>query len=140
MREIYPSGRCPRETQQAIAGNTILVAAGEPVSPSQPHFADHQPYPRTVVALDKTGRQLWLVLADGKQLSYSKGVTLQELVAILQRLGVYTALNLDGGGSTTLVMATPTSSAKTLNAPIQTRVPMRQRPIATHLGFYALPL
>jgi exopolysaccharide biosynthesis protein len=136
--EIHASGRCPRGTQQAIAGSTILVAASKPVPLTQSHFADNRPYPRTVVALDQPGKTLWLVLVDGKQPGYSMGVTIAELVAILQQLGVYTALALDGGGSTTLVMATA-SGAKTLNAPIQTHVPMRQRPIATHLGFYALP-
>ncbi len=136
--EIHASGRCPTGTQQAIAGKTILIAAGKPVPLSQPHFADNKPYPRTVVALDKAGQTLWLVLVDGKQPGYSMGVTIAEVIIILQQLGVYTALALDGGGSTTLVMETA-SGAKTLNAPIQTHVPTRQRPIATHLGFYARP-
>jgi hypothetical protein len=30
--------------------------------------------------------------------------------------------------------------AKVLNSPIHTRVPMRQRPVANHLGVYALPI
>jgi hypothetical protein len=29
---------------------------------------------------------------------------------------------------------------KALNAPIHTRIPMRQRPVANHLGVYALPV
>lgn len=57
---------------------------------------------------------------------------------IFQDLGVYSALNLDGGGSTTLVTETA-SGITPLNAPIHTKIPMRERPIANHIGFYALP-
>jgi hypothetical protein len=48
-------------------------------------------------------------------------------------------LNLDGGGSTTLVMQ-QNQGVRTLNAPIHTNVPLRQRPIANHIGIYAPPL
>jgi hypothetical protein len=53
-------------------------------------------------------------------------------------LGAYKALNLDGGGSTTLVVA-DSGGTRSLNSPIHTRIPMRQRPVANHLGFYARP-
>jgi exopolysaccharide biosynthesis protein len=95
-------------------------------------------HPRTAAAVDETGTKLWLVVVDGRQPGYSEGVTLAELAELMVALGAETGLNLDGGGSTTLVMAGP-FGPKTLNAPIHTRLPMRQRPIANHLGVYALP-
>jgi len=67
---------------------------------------------------------------------YSEGMTIVELAKFVQQLGVDRALNLDGGGSTTLVMGTRLG-ARVLNAPIHTKVPMRERPVANHLGFYA---
>jgi hypothetical protein len=60
------------------------------------------------------------------------------LAEIALALGADTALNLDGGGSTTLVMAGE-SGPQLLNAPIHTRIHMRERPVGNHLGVYALP-
>jgi exopolysaccharide biosynthesis protein len=87
------------------------------------------------VAIDQAGQKLWLIVVDGKQPLYSEGVTKKELANIAIELGADTALNFDGGGSTTLVVATNTGS-KVLNAPIHTKIPMRERPVANHLGFY----
>lgn len=54
------------------------------------------------------------------------------------KLGADRAINLDGGGSTTLAI-TNSSNIKVINAPIHNKIPMNERPIANHLGFYALP-
>jgi hypothetical protein len=88
--------------------------------------------------VDARGETLWLIVVDGRQRNYSAGVTLVELVDIILELGADAALNLDGGGSTTLVME-GTRGAVLLNSPIHTRIPMRQRPVGNHLGVYALP-
>lgn len=77
-------------------------------------------------------------LVDGKQRFYSEGMTMAELTQFAQQLGVEAALNLDGGGSTTLAIDTR-SGVKVLNAPIHTKVPMRERAVANQLGFYANP-
>ena len=50
---------------------------------------------------------LWLVVVErARQRWYSEGVTLTELAEILQGLGAYNAINLDGGGSSTMVIGT----------------------------------
>ncbi|MGI0487513.1 phosphodiester glycosidase family protein [Pantanalinema rosaneae CENA516] len=135
---IQATGECPTRTTQAIAGNTLLLQQGQPV-PTDPQIADrHRPYPRLSAAVNRTGTTLWLVAIDGKQAFYSEGATLPELTAILQELQVDAAINLDGGGSTTLVTTTPTGTA-VLNAPIHAKIPMWERPVANHLGIYALP-
>lgn len=131
--QIVESGICPANTLQAVAGNDLLVKDGKRV-PLPPYVKEDKPYSRTVVAIDKIGKKLWLVLVDGKQFQYSEGMTLVELTNFLLKLGVDTALNLDGGGSVTLAAKTPTG-AKVLNAPIQNRIPMRERPVANQLGF-----
>ncbi|MEO1132628.1 MAG: phosphodiester glycosidase family protein [Cyanobacteria bacterium J06639_1] len=128
--------RCPQGTRQAVAGFEIL-RAGEPVAVSD---ASHDRlYPRTAVGISDDGTRLWLAIVDGRQPFYSRGVTLLELSEVLRALGAQSALNLDGGGSTTLATEMD-GRAEILNAPIHTRVPMRQRPVANQLGFYALPL
>ena len=61
-------------------------------------------------------------------------VTLKELAQIAIELGCDRAINFDGGGSTTLAVR-ESGKVKLLNAPIHTKIPMRERPVANHLGF-----
>jgi Phosphodiester glycosidase len=130
--QILESEKCPKGTDQGVAGNLVLVNHGKPVISN---VKDDKPYARVAIATNREGTKLWLIAVDGKQPFYSEGVTLAELTNIFTDLGVYAALNLDGGGSTTLVMATDAGS-KVLNAPIHTHIPMRERPVGNHLGFY----
>ncbi len=61
-----------------------------------------KPHPRTAAGITKEG-SLILMAVDGRQPG-SRGVTLEELASLMHDLGVVEALNLDGGGSTTLVV------------------------------------
>ncbi len=131
--QILETGNCPKNTLQGVAGKDVFINNGKPVKlNSEPD----KPYPRVAVATNKQGNILWLIAVDGKQPLYSEGATMAELTRIVQGLGAYTALNLDGGGSTTLVI-TKNNKPKLLNAPIHTKLPMRERPVANQLGFYA---
>jgi len=112
------------------------VKNGQPVAQSQEERKQDKPYPRAVAAIDKTGHKLWFILVDGKQRLYSEGLKLSEITDISMQLRAETVLNLDGGGSVSFAVASP-SGAKLLNAPIQNKIPMQERPIANHLGFYA---
>ena len=58
-------------------------------------------HPRTLVGTHADGL-IWLVTVDGRQPRLSAGMSLFELRALVQRLGLRNALNLDGGGSTTM--------------------------------------
>jgi hypothetical protein len=131
---------CPPNTREAIAGREIIIQNGQPVAiPKPENNSDrHKPYPRTVVATDPLGEKLWFILVDGRQPHYSQGLTLPEVTEILLKMGVDTALNLDGGGSTTLAIAEG-KNTRLLNSPIDARIPMRERAIANHIGIYALP-
>ncbi len=126
---------CPPATQQALAGQSILLRGGRRTDangwPSR-----HKTNPRTAVAIDARGETLWAIVVDGRQPGYSAGATLDDLAEIARDLGAAAALNLDGGGSTTLVVAEG-SRPKVLNSPIHTRIPRRERPVANHLGIYA---
>lgn len=61
-------------------------------------------HPRTMFGVDRAGHA-WLVTVDGRQPDVSAGMTLLELQRLARRLGLTDALNLDGGGSTTMVIA-----------------------------------
>jgi hypothetical protein len=60
-------------------------------------------HPRTLIGVDRRGF-IWLIAVDGRQPGYSLGMTFAELVALADRLELRDALNLDGGGSTTMVV------------------------------------
>jgi len=66
--------------------------------------------PRTAVGIARHGRRLILVVVDGRQMPYSDGMSLRELANLMLALGARDAINLDGGGSSTLVYADPSSN------------------------------
>ena len=86
----------------AIAGSEIVLAGGAKPALSDTEF-NKTPHPRTAVGLTKGGRYLILMIIDGRQPGYSMGATMEEVADWLQRFGAGDGLNLDGGGSTTLV-------------------------------------
>jgi hypothetical protein len=62
----------------------------------------HKRNPRTIAGVDAQGRTL-LVTADGRQTT-SLGLSIKEAADVAQSLGMVDALNLDGGGSTAMVV------------------------------------
>jgi len=77
---------------------------------------DTTPNPRTAAAMLSESRLL-LVTVDGRQPGVAEGMTLPELADFLiGRYEAVNAVNLDGGGSTTLVM--DASGTRVMNAPV----------------------
>ena len=64
--------------------------------------------PRTVLAQRKDGIVLFLVVDGNGANKYNwsgrGGVSMADLIVILERYGAYNAVNMDGGASTTLVI------------------------------------
>jgi exopolysaccharide biosynthesis protein len=56
------------------------------------------------VGFDPLKEVLWIVVVDGRQPDYSMGMTLPELATLFETLGVEDAINLDGGGSSVMVV------------------------------------
>jgi hypothetical protein len=83
-----------------IGGNPTLVEDGVITAEdcTGSYFCDRNP--RTVVGVTASGRIL-LVTVDGRQ-ERSVGMKLVELAELMRYLGATWALNLDGGGSTTM--------------------------------------
>lgn len=122
----------------AISGNMLILSEGQLLPFGEDAYLQKR-HPRTAVGLSQDERTLIIVVVDGRQPNYSEGATLPELAQILLDAGAYHALNLDGGGSSTLIFEEDGKSTQ-LNSPIQNRLPARERPIANHLGVYAHPL
>ncbi|MCI0636156.1 MAG: phosphodiester glycosidase family protein [Actinobacteria bacterium] len=84
----------------AVGGAPLLLRDGEPVGICNSGCGRQ---PRTGVGVTATGRIL-LVVVDGRQARWSLGPTAAEFADIMANLGAVTALNLDGGGSSEMVV------------------------------------
>ncbi len=108
----------------AVTGGCILLENG--IIP--PKFSHDVPgvHPRTAIGSSKDGKEVIMVTVDGRQ-EGSRGMTLTELAGLMAELGAYNALNLDGGGSTTMVARkTGTTELNVVNKPsdtVQRRIP-----------------
>ena len=105
------------EVATAIGGDTgdWLLEDGEVTSDTGGHALVR--HPRTAIGFDPTGRTAYLVVVDGRQ-AHSVGATLPELGRLLGQLGADDALNLDGGGSSTMVARVPgDAGTSVLNRP-----------------------
>jgi phosphodiester glycosidase len=98
----------PFHPRDAVGGFPILVRDSADVpgldSAGAATFAPVR-HPRTLVGVGANGRRLMLITVDGRQAGYSAGMTLREAARLARDLGATQAINLDGGGSTTLVVA-----------------------------------
>ncbi len=89
----------------AIGGGPRLLAGGQLVGGEGfPPMLSERRHPRTALAVLSDGRVL-LFVVDGRQPYHSLGMTLPELAMTLRQMGAVDAMNLDGGGSTTMVVA-----------------------------------
>lgn len=100
IRTRFPSVEWP--IKSALGGGPVLLTKGRPLSEETLKRYSSSIAPRTAVATDATGKQVWLVVVDGRRPGYSLGVTLGNLADYLVSLGATEALNLDGGGSSTI--------------------------------------
>lgn len=128
----------PPDSKVVVSGNQQIVFRGKPVS--IPPGGERAP--RTAIGTANNGKQLIIFVIDGRRPSWSVGMTLTELAQTLADLGCEHAINLDGGGSTTLVVKRMTSSGpewKPLNTPSdgsQLPIPLSiERPVPYVLGF-----
>jgi hypothetical protein len=126
---------CPSQYREGLAAGPRLLREGVVV----PDPANQTRHPRTALGASARGDKVWLVVTDGRQAGYSEGATLAEMADLLKGLGAVNAINLDGGGSSALVYNDPQNGLRALNRPIQSGVPGKERPVATHIGVFVMP-
>jgi len=114
---------------EVVGGFPLLLREGERVGDleisNRPSFAAER-HPRTAVGFDPDRNLLWIVVVDGRQPDYSAGMTLPELTGLLESLGVAQAINLDGGGSSIMVVR-----GEAMSRPSDAE---GERPVANALG------
>ncbi|QQE10170.1 phosphodiester glycosidase family protein [Planctomycetota bacterium] len=101
----YKTSRKDVEPYNAISGSHLLVENGEAKKFDSGAFSAVF-HPRTAAGHTAEGIVL-LVTVDGRQPDFTEGASLAELAQIMIGLGASDAVNLDGGGSSTMVMADP---------------------------------
>ncbi|MGW4032293.1 phosphodiester glycosidase family protein [Streptomyces sp. NPDC004838] len=95
------SGPVPRT---AVGGRELLVVDG--VARNHEGRGNNAAAPRTAVGFSADGHVMHVITVDGRQV-HSGGITLTGLGLMMKRAGAHNALNLDGGGSSTLVAREP---------------------------------
>jgi len=103
-----------RDWQMVLGGHGLLVDKGEAVRYTKDLGALGGVRARTAVGVSEDGTKVYLVTAEGKT-AQSVGLSLDDLALFMQEIGCYRAVNLDGGGSATMVV-------KELGETEQTRV------------------
>lgn len=124
-------GAAPIESaaREIVGGSQIIVRDSHAITFTNA-FATTR-HPRTAVGMDASGTQLTLLVVDGRQPELSIGMSLAELSDEMIRQGCAAAINLDGGGSTTLVCRNPQNKKlEILNSPSDTK----ERSVADVLG------
>lgn len=100
----------------AVTGGPYLIKNGKTyIDVKAQHFSSRSlgTYePRTAVGIDKDNMLLFITV-DGRQKDKSVGVSLWELAGLLKGLGAVTAMNLDGGSSTQMVV-----DGRIVNSPV----------------------
>lgn len=86
----------------AVGGSPRLIADGAVVATRCNEYVC-QRHPRTGVGVTASGKVLF-VTVDGRQSGYSIGMDTVDFAHEFKRLGAVEAINLDGGGSTTMVV------------------------------------
>jgi len=118
----------------AHPGFSIIMRGGAPTATSDeahlPNLA-----PRTALGLSADGRYLYILVVDGRQKGYSHGADMLDLVQLLKAAGASDAINMDGGGSSTLVRYDQKSGSVVIdNRHDKNR--RNYRKVAVSLGFY----
>lgn len=113
----------------AVGGQNHLVREGAVV----PDLDNSARRPRSAIGFSADGSRMYLLTVEGDS-SRSAGATLAELAELMKAFGAADALELDGGGSATMVARRPGEPLSVLNLPAAA-----QRRIPNGIGLFAMP-
>ncbi len=111
-----------------VSGHPQLVKAGVKLTTNPASPACPTRNPRSAVGLSQDGTTVFMVVVDGRTTA-SVGMTCTELASLMKGLGAYQAINLDGGGSTTMYL----KGTGVVNRPSDGS----ERVVGNHLAVYA---
>lgn len=125
----------PSNLQMMIGGHTILVNDGKAATFSRDIAASGIGgiRARTAVGYSQDGRYVYIIAAEKN--SNSSGLSLTELQSFMTSIGVWKGMNLDGGGSTTMV--TRPLGEETAGLTFNTEYGTEQRQVVNTLGVFS---
>ena len=108
--------------REAIVSGPILMEDGKPVIYEDDGTKSYRGFyarrhPRSIIGYTADG-WMYFIVVDGRFPAMADGMSVSELTVLCEALGLYEALNLDGGGSSTLW----TSGQGVLNHPYDNKV------------------
>ncbi len=127
----------------ATGGNQRILNGGVVSAPNDSYTTTLNPHTAIGYSQDRT--RVFLVTVDGRQTDYSEGMRTDELAQIMLQFGVWNAINLDGGGSTTMVMDDSndgSQNARVINSPSDnssTTQAGSERVVANSFAVFATP-
>jgi hypothetical protein len=124
----YRLDRSTRIPFRFAVGGFPILRDGAPL----PDLDNTVSAPRTAAGVSADGRRFFLVTLDGRA-ELSGGLTVQELALQLHSMGAAFGVNLDGGGSSTIVTRMPGQTSVTVdNNPSDGS----ERPVANGIGVF----
>jgi len=122
----------PASMQMMIGGHTILVNNGKAATFSRSTSSIGGYRARTALGYSQDGRYVYVIAAEKN--GSSEGMSLTELQSFMTNIGVWKGLNLDGGGSTTMVDRPLAETSTRLS--FNTEYGTEQRSVVNGLGIY----
>lgn len=117
----------PPWAQQAVCGRPTLLDDGALVGDNGDGLCTAR-HPRTAVGISQDHRTVILVVVDGRR-GGAAGMTCDELAGVMTQAGAFDAVNIDGGGSSTLWLA----NGGVMNQPSDGH----ERTVANHMAVIA---
>lgn len=122
----------PASLQMMIGGHTILVNDGKATSFSRSTSSIGGFRARTALGYSQSGQYVYVIAVEDN--ANSAGMSLTELQNFMSNIGVWKGMNLDGGGSTTMVDRPLAETSTTLT--FNTEYGTEQRSVVNGLGVY----
>lgn len=91
-------------TSSIVGAPSVVVTGNKPLllGGVRQVIDDREMHPRTAIGIDKDTNRIFMLVIDGRQ-TFSRGMTMVELAQLMGEYGADDALNLDGGGSSTMM-------------------------------------
>ena len=96
-----------KNSNYGFSGFFTLIQNGKYIK----HFKENK-HPRTIIGTDTGNKHLYLITVEGRGTNNSKGISLNEAIDLSLSYGIINTINLDGGGSSTLVIKSNNFSHK----------------------------
>jgi len=125
----------------AVAGDYPILVGGRNIGRQylSQGGSIHDQQPRTAYGLSQDGRTLFLLCIDGRQ-DFSVGAYDYETAAWMLLAGAHDAVNMDGGGSSTMVTRDSVGQPLRLNYSSAVADSGRERTVGSHFGVFARPV